>query len=206
MVSARYLALASVLTLATSCATNRFEARPQWPVPVRSSAAFLNGYDRGERAGQEDWRRGDRFDYTDELDYRRGDVGYRSQYGSRDRYREDYRGGFQLGYRDGYGQGSGAARAIPRSVPPTVPGERGRYGYPSQSVNFAWRTGFDDGYNAGFDDGRHRRRVDPVGEGRYRSADHGYARQYGSKDQYKLTYREGFRAGYAQGYQDGSRR
>ena len=35
---------------------------------------------------------------------------------------------------------------------------------------------------------------------RYRSADRGYNSRYGSKDQYKLVYRDGFEAGYAQGY------
>jgi len=42
--------------------------------------------------------------------------------------------------------------------------------------------------------------TDPTRHGRYESADHGYDKRYGSKDEYRDTYREGFRAGYAEGY------
>ena len=41
---------------------------------------------------------------------------------------------------------------------------------------------------------------DPVLHSRYRSADRGYESRYGTKEQYKLAYRDGFEAGYEQGY------
>ena len=52
----------------------------------------------------------------------------------------------------------------------------------------------------GREDGRDRDSYDPNRHSRYRSADHGYEKRYGSKDQYKEMYREGFRAGYNDAY------
>ncbi len=63
----------------------------------------------------------------------------------------------------------------------------------------------NDGYEAGMNDGRANRRFDPIGEGRYRSADRGYERRYGSKDAYRNNYREAFRQGYSRGYEDARR-
>ena len=65
-----------------------------------------------------------RFEFTDESDYRRGDSGYRSQYGNRDRYRDSFRYGYQEGYRNGYGNyggryGNGRTAVSRRG--PTVP-------------------------------------------------------------------------------------
>jgi hypothetical protein len=63
---------------------------------------------------------------------------------------------------------------------------------------------FDNGYRDGLDKGREdagdRDSFDPVRHSRYRSADRGYNSRYGTKEQYKLTYRDGFEAGYAEGY------
>lgn len=78
----------------------------------------------------------------------------------------------------------------------------GNYGYNS---NFGFRNGLNDGYEAGLNDARNRRQYDPVGERRYRSADRGYERRYGSKDAYKYAYRDGFREGYDRGYREGRR-
>ena len=80
---------------------------------------------------------------------------------------------------------------------------RGRGGY--QTNDYAFQSGFTDGYEAGLDDGRDRRRFDPVGEGRYRSGDRGYRGDYGTRDAYKFRYREAFREGYEDGYGDGQR-
>jgi hypothetical protein len=63
---------------------------------------------------------------------------------------------------------------------------------------------YDNGYRDGLDKGREDRgdndSFDPVRHSRYRSADRGYNSRYGSRDEYKLAYRDGFEAGYAQGY------
>src|SRR5687768_17039958 len=60
-------------------------------------------------------------------------------------------------------------------------------------------NGFRDGLEKGREDARDNDSFDPVRHSRYRSADHGYDSRYGTKEQYKLAYRDGFEAGYAQG-------
>jgi hypothetical protein len=79
---------------------------------------------------------------------------------------------------------------------------RGSYG-----VNtVAYDNGYRDGQAKGIEDARGRDSFDPVRHKEYRNADRGYNSRYGTKDQYKLTYRDGFEAGYAQAYrQNGGR-
>lgn len=191
----RSLALLSALTLATPAVA--VAAQPQWGAQG-AQPAYNEGYNRGRNAGITDARRGDRFGFTDESDYRRGDVGYRSGYGNRERYRDAFRSGFEAGYRDGY-----------RGYGPGRNGSDNRAGWPngSNSGRFAvaYQNGANDGYEEGLKDGRDGRRFDPVAESRYRNADHGYDRRDGSKDAYKIDYRVGFKAGYERGYQDGRR-
>ena len=64
----------------------------------------------------------------------------------------------------------------------------------------AYDNGFRDGLEKGREDVRDNDSFDPVRHSRYRSADRGYESRYGTKDQYKLAYRDGFEAGYGQGY------
>ena len=192
-----------------------------------NSQAYNTGYDRGTRAGADDGQRNRDFNFVNKSDYRNADSGYRREYGDRERYRSDFRLGFESGYRDGYsryrpaygnggygnggygnggygngGYGNGDWRPGAGGPPPWANGRaRGRGGY----NDAAYQTGFTDGYEAGLDDGRDRRRFDPVGEGRYRSGDRGYNGNYGSRDAYKYRYREAFRDGYEDGYTDGQR-
>jgi hypothetical protein len=176
--------------------------------PWYGSPAYSEGVTRGARAGDEDRRRGQSYNFTDETDYRRADAGYRPQYGPIDRYRDEFRRGFEVGYRQGYSPAAG------RGVPPRYDGRppydgRGPSGYDGRYAvdrrDLATLTGYTDGYERGLDDGRDRRRFDPIGEGRYRSGDHGYERWYGPKELYKVRYREAFRSGYERGYEDGRR-
>lgn len=75
--------------------------------------------------------------------------------------------------------------------------------YGSQRI--AFDNGYKDGFDKGRDDGQDRKALDPTRQGRYRSADHGYDKKYGSKDQYKVSYRDGFEAGYQAGYRETNR-
>ncbi len=75
---------------------------------------------------------------------------------------------------------------------------RSRGGSQYQSVPFG--NGFDDGYEKGREDAEDRDRYDPTRHSRYRSADHEYNSRSGSKDQYRVIYRDGFRAGYDEAY------
>ncbi len=85
--------------------------------------------------------------------------------------------------------------------------------YPDRYPNSNGRTSsvaYDNGYRDGLEKGREdvgdNDSFDPVRHTRYRSADHGYNSRYGTKEQYKLAYRDGFEAGYAQGYGRSPRR
>jgi hypothetical protein len=195
MVHLRALALTAAVGLSAPALA---AAQPQWG-PSTFDPAYNEGYERGYRAGADDLRRRDRYDFTDEGDYRNGERGYRSQYGSRDRYRSAFRQAFQDGYRAGYGNYAyGPGRT---TLPPWSAGRgRGVGRYDS-----AYEIGFNDGYEAGINDARGRRRYDPISEGRYRSADRGYERYYGTREAYKIGYREAFKQGYNRGYQDARR-
>lgn len=178
----------------------------QWGGRQAVNVAYNEGYARGVRAGEEDARRGNRFAFNDERDYRDADQGYRREYGSRDAYRLEYQRGFEVGYELGYRRvAPGRERYDDRG---RYDG-RGGYGGPGGSArgryDIAAQQGYNDGYEAGFDDGRDRRRFDPIGESRYRSGDRGYKSSYGSRDLYKANYRDAFRSGYEDGYADATR-
>jgi hypothetical protein len=76
--------------------------------------------------------------------------------------------------------------------------DRNRGVYGSDTMPF--RNGFDDGYEKGREDARDRDRYDPTRHSRYKSGDHEYDKRYGTKDQYRVVYRDGFRAGYDEAY------
>ena len=207
------LALISALAIGASSATLEAQWIPRRSTQVPQVDAFRQGYDRGLLAGEEDARRNDAFNFTDESDYRRGDIGYRSQYGNRDRYVDEFRRGFSDGYRDGYGRigGWSGNGNRGRGVPPWANGRgrgqgnagpRGGY-YGNRNIDFAFATGYTEGYEAGLDDGRDNRRNAPTAESRYRDGDRGYKREYGDRETYRLRYRDGFVQGYQDGYDDG---
>jgi hypothetical protein len=65
------------------------------------------------------------------------------------------------------------------------------------------RVAFDNGYRSGFDRGRDDARHQRYDYGRhdeYRSANWGYERNYGNRDEYRDTFRRGFVSGYDDGY------
>jgi len=114
--------------------------------------------------------------------YRRG-PGQAWQYGYQDRYAN----GFQVGFRgvsDQWRHNDGDRDERWRD------GDRGWR-------NIAYQFGYQDGSDvARRDIGRHNR-YNPNPRGKYDDEDHGYRREYGSKDQYKTEYANGYRAGYA---------
>jgi hypothetical protein len=79
----------------------------------------------------------------------------------------------------------------------SYPGDRG---YGSNSV--AVQNGERDGYEKGREDARDNDSYDPVRHSWYRSGDRGYNNRYGTRDDYKLVYREGFESGYERGYRE----
>jgi hypothetical protein len=210
----RSVVLVSVLALA---APVMLDARDQWG-PNVTQQAYNEGYNRGVRSGDEDGRRRESFNFNDESDFRRGDIGYRREYGNVEWYRNEFRRGFEQGYRTGYERYVYSGNGRRNGPPPwsngrgngNSPSERygnygnyGNYGYNENTL--ALQTGFNDGYERGLDDGRDRRRNDPFAESRYRDGDHGYNSRYGSREAYKIAYRDAFQQGYERGYSDGRR-
>jgi hypothetical protein len=199
MFALRHLTLTAALALALPAL-----ASAQIWTQSGPQSAYREGVERGQRAGLEDVRQRHAFEWRDESDYRRGDIGYRSQFGNRTRYRAEFRRGFEAGYRTGYRNAGGFGRGPQgRGVPPWTNGTgraQGRWD-DRPAVDY----GYTDGYEAGLKDGRDRRAFDPISEGRYRDGDRGYEREYGSREAYKADYRAAFRQGYEDGFNDARR-
>ena len=103
-----WLPLVTVAVLATTgCATAYAQPRSGWSRPEprgydHRDGAYGTGYDDGYRRGRDDARDRDRYDARGHREYRRGDVGYRRQYGPLGAYKQSYRAGFTAGYDEGY--------------------------------------------------------------------------------------------------------
>jgi len=89
-----------------------------------------------------------------------------------------------------------------RSYPNTYPNSNRNSGYGYNSVPYD--NGYRDGLEKGREDLNDRDSFDPVRHSWYRSGDRGYNSRYGTKDSYKLAYRDGFEAGYDQAYRGGT--
>jgi hypothetical protein len=81
---------------------------------------------------------------------------------------------------------------------PTYPNSNRNSGSSYNSVPYD--NGYRDGLEKGREDAQDRDSYDPVRHSWYRSGDRGYNSRYGTKDSYKLAYRDGFEAGYEQSY------
>jgi len=64
--------------------------------------ALNAGYNNGIEEGRRDRQRNERFNYTDESDYRKATEDYSSRLGNRALYQRFFRAGFENGYRDGW--------------------------------------------------------------------------------------------------------
>jgi hypothetical protein len=74
-----------------------------WGGSAQLRQTALNaGYNQGIREGRNDQRRGERFNFTDESDYRSASRDYSSRLGDRSLYQRFFRHGFENGYRDGW--------------------------------------------------------------------------------------------------------
>ena len=66
----------------------------------------------------------------------------------------------------------------------------------------AYDRGYNDGLYTGANDGRRGQTYDPERSHLYMSGTDGYRSSKGSRDAYKLAYRDGFLRGYREGYQN----
>jgi hypothetical protein len=64
--------------------------------------ALNAGYNQGIKEGRKDRGRNERFNFTDESDYRSASKDYNSRFGNRALYQRFFRQGFENGYGDGY--------------------------------------------------------------------------------------------------------
>jgi hypothetical protein len=156
--------------------------------------AYQRGFRDGERLGADDVRRGRTFNVQNHREFRDADAGYDRNDGSRDRYRDEFRRGFTEGYRVAYRDDR-------------VDGRNDRYGRNRDGGNGAsyrdpgQARGFSDGYRKGLEDQRDNHRFEPARfkEVRQGTAP-GYDGDFGSRERYTLSYRDGFRLGYEDGF------
>ncbi|HYN84112.1 MAG TPA: hypothetical protein VER32_02590 [Pyrinomonadaceae bacterium] len=73
---------------------------------------------------------------------------------------------------------------------------QGQYG----ALERGYRTGYSDGYQAGWRDAVERRASDYQSLDDYRKADRAYVAAYGPREDYRDGYRQGFEKGYDEGY------
>jgi len=171
--------------------------------------AYDRGFREGSNQGARDGRDRRTFAYEQYRPYQRADSGYDRSYGSVDLYRQAFRQGFAAGYRSGYYRDNRSV-AVPRGGYPGAYSGRypagSSYGYVTRGRDdYAYRNGYQDGWEKGVEDTRKHRSYDLLRHRRYRNGDHDYERWYGPREFYENVYRDGFRAGYDQAYRQGVR-
>jgi hypothetical protein len=152
---------------------------------------YQNGYRDGARHGHHEGREHDPYDHRTP-EWRETTRGYQSWMGPVGWYQRGYQEGYNDGFRNAYRSASGW---------------RGGDG-PDWRFYGGWSDGNDVAYHFGYQDGSMVARSDIEKEksynskprGRYDDRDHGYRREYGSKNQYKADYTNGYRAGYDASY------
>ncbi len=159
------------------------------PAQARSYG-YQNGYRDGAHHGREEGREHDPNDYQTP-DWRQVTRGYKDWMGPVSWYQRGYQEGYRNGFRDAY-----------RNTAGWGDGDRDdwRGGGWENSGNVAYRFGYDDGALAARSDLEKGKSYNSKPRGRYEDRDHGYRREYGSRDQYKAEYTNGYRAGYDANY------
>ena len=122
---------------------------------------------------------------------RQATRGYRDFMGPIAVYQRAYREGYSNGFRSGYEeQVEGRDRD----------GDWNRNGwqtaYDANGQNVASQFGYEDGAQAAREDIEHRKPYNSKPRVRFDDRDHGYRREFGSKDRYKSEYTFGYRSGY----------
>jgi hypothetical protein len=151
---------------------------------------YQNGYRDGARHGQHEGREHDPNDHRTP-EWRETTRGYRSWMGPVDWYQRGYEEGYNNGFRNAYRAAAGWGEGD---------GDDGRSFRWSDGSDLAYRFGYEDGSIAARSDIERGKSYNSKPRGRYDDRDHGYRREYGSKDRYKAEYTNGYRAGYDASY------
>lgn len=167
---------------------------------------YEHGYREGYHQGQEAKSSNAGPDYRSK-DYKRGDVGYEAYMGSHDNYKKGFREGYESGYKDGYSGNTTRLSQVFGEYDQTADvNGSGMEALPQSDsgAGYARDRAYDVGYNDGLREGAKQRDAgssyNPESASAFKSGDHGYRDAYGSKDDYKRTYREGFARGYRDGF------
>ena len=163
--------------------------------------AYQRGFRDGERIGEDDARRNRAFNVQTHREYREADAGYDRNDGSRDRYRDEFRRGFTEGYRVGYRDDRDGRYGTDRYGNNDRYGRNDSYNRGGSYRNAGDARGFSDGYRKGVEDRRNNHRFEPTRfkEVRQGTAP-GYDNDFGSRERYTDSYRDGFRRGYEDGF------
>src|SRR6266542_5287158 len=73
-------------------------------------------------------------------------------------------------------------------------------GYGRELERRAYDNGFREGLDEGRNDARHHRSFSFDRHNEFRDADNGYHRDYGDREFYRRSYRQGFQAGYTESF------
>jgi hypothetical protein len=156
---------------------------------------YQNGYRDGVEKGRHEGREHDPFDYQTP-DWRQATRGYERWMGPVDWYQRGYQEGYSSGFRSGYEEASGRWRDGDRDRDGSRQQDDWRTGYGSNWGSEANRIGYEDGVAVARADIEHNKRYNSKPRGRFDDRDHGYRREFGSKDRYKAEYTAGYRSGY----------
>ena len=175
-----------------------------------------HGYRDGYRRGRLDVDRGARSNHRTD-DYIRGERGYQTYMGGRDKFKDGYRHGYLTGYDDAYHRRPGRWNDIYGVENDGQPNQDPNQGkpYPNQQYpvyqdpnddvyvdnhygyrDVAYDIGYRDGLIKGREDVNHHRDFRLDRHDLYKDGTHGYRDHYGSKSAYRTQYRRGFTSGY----------
>jgi hypothetical protein len=150
---------------------------------------YQNGYHDGARHGRHEGREHDPNDFQTP-DWRQATRGYKNWMGPVDWYQRGYQEGYSNGFRDAYRNAAGWRDGDGDRD------DRWSYGAWGGGNDVAYRFGYEDGSIAARGDLEEGKSYNSKPRGRFGDRDHGYRREYGSKNDYKAEYTDGYRAGY----------
>jgi hypothetical protein len=160
---------------------------------------YQSGYRDGYRKGQHEGREGDYNDYQTP-DWRQASRGYQSWMGPLGVFQSAFRDGYVTGFRAGFQsvnrRGDGDGDRDDRGYYPFWGEYSGSYPNRGSWGSPAYNFGYQDGASVARSDIYSHKPFNPNPRGRYDDRDHGYSREYGSKDAYRAQYAAGYRAGY----------
>jgi len=197
----RVVALALAVTLVMSGLTWAHDDDDYYHQGASTQArqyGYDRGYNDGLKKGRHEAQKHNPFDYQTS-DWRQATHGYRGWMGPVSWYQSGYQEGYREGFRSGF-----------ESVTPRWE-DKGRYDHGRPPYygwrgdndhswrghdNIAYRIGYEDGSGVAWRDINKRNPYNPNPRGKFEDRDHGYRREYGSKDEYRIEYTRGYRAGY----------